>query len=62
MLDPASTRFVIDQIAEDPYVAFTWWMWPDTQTGTVAPTAIKVAAQTEPPHVAVVPVTGQAAE
>lgn len=33
-LDTATTRFIIDQIAEDPYVAFIWWMWPDTQTGT----------------------------
>jgi hypothetical protein len=61
-LDPASTRFIIDQIAEDPYVAFTWWMWPDTQTGTLAPAVIKAAAPAEEPHEVVVPVTGQAAE
>jgi hypothetical protein len=29
-LDPASTRFILDQIAEDPYTEFVWWMWPDT--------------------------------
>lgn len=32
LLDPASARFIVDQIATDPYVAFTWWMWPDTET------------------------------
>jgi hypothetical protein len=66
LLDTASTRFIIDQIAEDPYVAFIWWMWPDTQTGAPAPAETNVAAQTaapgEPPHEAVAPETEQAAE
>jgi hypothetical protein len=66
LLDTASTRFIIDQIAEDPYVAFIWWMWPDTQTGTPAPAETNVTAPTaapgEPPHEAVTPVTEQAAE
>jgi hypothetical protein len=29
-LDAASTRFILDQIAGDPYTKFIWWMWPDT--------------------------------
>jgi hypothetical protein len=29
-LDTASTRFILDQIAQDPYTKFVWWMWPDT--------------------------------
>jgi len=29
-LDADSTRFILDQIAEDPYTKFVWWMWPDT--------------------------------
>lgn len=29
-LDTSSTRFILDQIAEDPYTKFVWWMWPDT--------------------------------
>jgi hypothetical protein len=28
-LDEDSTRFVLDQIAGDPYTQFVWWMWPD---------------------------------
>jgi hypothetical protein len=66
LLDTASTRFIIDQIAEDPYVAFIWWMWPDTQTGEPAPAATNVVAQTAaqvaPPLEAITPVTEQAAE
>ena len=29
-LDANSTRFILDQIAGDPYTTFVWWMWPDT--------------------------------
>jgi hypothetical protein len=46
-LDTASTRFILDQIAEDPYIAFVWWMWPDTAVprptapvAAVPPTAV----------------------
>lgn len=33
-LDEDSTRFVLDQIAEDPYTQFVWWMWPDVPGAT----------------------------
>jgi hypothetical protein len=35
LLDPASARFIVDQIAADPYVGFTWWMWPETATENI---------------------------
>jgi hypothetical protein len=44
MLDTASTRFILDQIAGDPYTKFVWWMWPDTPD----------PEQTDAPAVAVV--------
>ncbi|AWL99865.1 hypothetical protein [Bradyrhizobium amphicarpaeae] len=52
-LDTDSTRFVLDQIAEDPYTKFAWWMWPDVPgTGEhpderepVAPPSPVVAAE-----------------
>src|ERR1700760_1812295 len=31
VLDTSSTRFILDQIAEDPYTRFIWWMWPYTE-------------------------------
>jgi hypothetical protein len=33
-LDTSSTRFILDQIAEDPCTWFMWWMWPETETET----------------------------
>jgi hypothetical protein len=38
LLDKSSTRFIIDQIAEDHYISFIWWMWPDTTTDTAPAT------------------------
>jgi predicted flap endonuclease-1-like 5' DNA nuclease len=52
-LDADSTRFILDQIAGDPYTKFVWWMWPDTsepehvnvETPPVAVTAVVAAPE-----------------
>jgi hypothetical protein len=53
-LDADSTRFILDQIAEDPYTKFIWWMWPDTldpqqtcpQTPPVTPPIVTTPQET----------------
>jgi hypothetical protein len=45
-LDSDSARFILDDIAEDPYTRFVWWMWPDTLKPG------QVSGQTPPAEVA----------
>jgi hypothetical protein len=49
LLDTSSTRFIVDQIAADPYVAFIWQMWPDTETAPPTPACAPAPACSHAP-------------
>ena len=47
-MDEDSTRFILDQIAEDPYTQFVWWMWPDVPKADSADEAAADDTQPSP--------------